>query len=424
MTTHLPSTRIPIPQSIASYISRELTGILSLIAVAAFDIGSSSPEPERRIPLIVLHLLFLTCFIGFDIVNLRLPVSPHFALVTFVVLQLLLIWFGSNPTAQIVLLFVLSAYAHETLPEFPANLWIISLGIAAMIGFSFLMHNPLMGSLVGLGVLGGLAFVGNAARNRRVAEEARAESQRLLQELQVAHEQLKRHAHEAEVLAATEERNRLARELHDTLGHRLTVAAVQLEGAQRLIDRDANKASQMVGIVRGQVLDALAELRQTVATLRTPIEADLALSAAITLLARQFAAATGLQVNVEIDKELQPYLDQLSRSARHTLYRAAQEGLTNIQKHARATAAWIQLELSQEPMPTLDLTIHDNGAGIDAVEKEETSNGRGFGLAGLAERAAQANGILRLAASPYGGTALCVTLPVNQSPLIQSAEPS
>jgi signal transduction histidine kinase len=418
MSTQPQSNRMPIPQSVASYVTRELTGIVSLIAVAAYDIGSSSPELATRIPLIILYLLFIICFISLDAINLRRPVSGNVALAVLAGIQLLLIYFDSSPTAQIILLFVLSAYAHEALPARNANLWIIGFGIASMIGFSILTNNAIMGSLIGLGALGGYVYIGAAARNRRSAEEARAESQRLLQELQAAHEQLKIHAHEAEVLAATEERNRVARELHDTLGHRLTVAAVQLEGAQKLISRDTNKAIQMVGVVREQVLDALTELRQTVATLRTPIEADLALPAPITLLANQYASATGLQVHVQISDDVQPYLDRLSRTARHTLLRATQEGLTNVQKHAHASAAWIQLELTSETPPAVRLIIHDNGFGFQAAGNhgsDDSAQSRSFGLAGLAERAAQSNGTVRLGASLHGGSALVVTVPIEEA---------
>jgi signal transduction histidine kinase len=360
--------------------------------------------------LLVLYLFYFATFFGCGLLITKVRLSGHLILALFVALQLLLIRFDSNPTAQVILLFVLSVTAHEMLPEFQANLWVVGFGIAAMIGFGLLTANPVLGALIGLGAFGGFSYLGSAARSRRVAEAARAESQHLLQELQVAHAQLQAHAHEAQMLAATEERNRVARELHDTLGHRLTVAAVQLEGAQRLIDRDATKASIMVGVVRGQVVDALGELRQTVAALRTPIEADLALPAAITLLANHFATATALPVHVQIAAEAQPYLAALSQSARHTLYRAAQEGLTNVQKHAHATAAWITLGIVEDAVtatPTVQLVVHDNGRGL-------ATNGdtpRGFGLAGLAERAAQHDGTMHLAASPYGGYALTVTLP-------------
>ena len=205
---------MPIPQSIASYVSRELTGILSLIAVAAYDIGSSPPEPSERIPLIVLHLLFFICFVAFDAINLWRPINGNVALTIFVAIQLLLIYFDSNPTTQIILLFVLSAYAHEALPARNANLWIFGFGIASMIGFSLLIDNFVMGSLIGLGALGGYVFIWRGSTQPPQQPKMHApKANAFCIELQAAHEQLKLYAHEAEVLAATEERNRVAREI-------------------------------------------------------------------------------------------------------------------------------------------------------------------------------------------------------------------
>ena len=403
-------------------------GLLALVTVAVFDIVTS-PAPSRA-TLLALHLLFFLCYILPDLIHLlwRRSINGHLVLSVFVAIQLLMVAAGSDVTAQIVILFVMSAYAHESLDGLAAYLWVVGFGVASMFGFSYLWQNAAMGTLVGIGTLGGYLFVGSAARNRRAAEAARAESQRLLQELQIAHEQLKRHAHKAEELAAAEERNRLARELHDTLGHRLTVAAVQLEGAQRLMSRDPDRATQMVEVVRKQVLEGLTELRQTVAALRTPAESDLALPAAVERLAQQHAAATALRIQVEIDEQVRPYLDGLDRSARQTLFRTAQEGLTNIQKHAGATQAWIFLDLAQvdsqveqahgerAAAPAVRLTVHDDGRGPNGGAVSD-----GFGLAGLAERAAQANGAVRFQASPYGGSALSVTLPLaHPAPLLDS----
>jgi signal transduction histidine kinase len=93
--------------------------------------------------------------------------------------------------------------------------------------------------------------------------------------------------------------------------------------------------------------------------------------------------------------------------------------LTNVHKHAYATTAWIVLELVQGEAPAVRLTIHDNGRGLNG-----TSASNGFGLAGLAERAAQIHGTMHLYASPHGGNALSVTVPVEQSVLTPTIEPA
>src|SRR5690606_11162904 len=106
---------------------------------------------------------------------------------------------------------------------------------------------------------------------------ARVESQRLQTELQEAHQQLQTYAERVEALAVAEERNRLAREMHDTLGHRLTVSIVQLEGAGRLIEHDPTRTAQMVQTVREQLVEGLDELRRALVSLRKPVSSSLSL---------------------------------------------------------------------------------------------------------------------------------------------------
>jgi signal transduction histidine kinase len=240
------------------------------------------------------------------------------------------------------------------------------------------------------------AFAGALAR----ADSARRESQELLAALQEAHHQLQEYALRAEEMAVVEERNRLAREMHDTLGHRLTVASVQLEAAERLCPTDAMRAESLVGTVREQVREALSELRATVATLRTPIEADLQLRSALRRLMEQFEEITGVTVHRALPDEM-PALSGVHRLA---LYRAAQEALTNVQKHAGASRVWLVLTVTDE---AVTLLVGDNGKGV-SLDPEQA----GFGLQGLQERAEQLGGELHLEPRPGGGTQLSFRLPL------------
>lgn len=195
-----------------------------------------------------------------------------------------------------------------------------------------------------------------------------------------------------------DERNRMARELHDSLGHRLTVAAVQLEGAQRLIPADAEKASRMVGTVREQVREGLSELRRTVAALRVPLGAGLPLDQAIAQVCGRFGQATGMAVHLAPDAG-----PPLPEETRHALYRAAQEMLTNVQRHAQAGEVWIELHASDR---RLSLAVSDNGVGLAQSDK-----GSGFGLRGLREGAAALGGELHLQPRSGGGTLVTLSLP-------------
>jgi signal transduction histidine kinase len=190
--------------------------------------------------------------------------------------------------------------------------------------------------------------------------------------------------------------------MHDTLGHRLTVAAVQLEAAQRLCPSDPERAAGMVGTVREQVSEALRELRATVATLRTPVEADLELGSALRRLAEQFERATGL----EIHRVVPDALPSLPDPHRLALYRAAQEALTNVQRHAGAEQVWLVLSVSGAD---ITLLVSDDGRGLRLSHGEA-----GFGLRGLRERAEQLGGAVHLSPRSGGGTQLSFSLPLSQ----------
>lgn len=252
-------------------------------------------------------------------------------------------------------------------------------------------------------MIGGFSFFGTFGWALRQAEQARHRSQELLEELQLAHTQLQEYAAQAEQLAIAEERNRLAREMHDALGHRLTVAVVQLEGAQRLIPTSPERAANMVGTMREQLKEALTELRQTVATLRTPLTDDLPLATAVTHLTHNFQESTGLQVHLHLPTTL-PALPAPYRLA---LYRVAQESLTNIQRHAQATEVWLEL---QSHNGRLHLTICDNGQGFPTNQP----NGR-FGLLGLRERAEQLGGQFTWQNRSEGGAQITFLLPIGEA---------
>jgi signal transduction histidine kinase len=256
-------------------------------------------------------------------------------------------------------------------------------------------------ALVLYGVL--YAFMGAFAGALARADAARRHSQTLLAELQEAHRQLQEYALRAEELAVVEERNRLAREMHDTLGHHLTVASVQLEGAQRLCPTDPEQAATMVGTVRDQVREALGELRNTVAALRSPIETDLDLRSALRRLIDNFERAAGLTVHRIMPEGMPPLPD----AYRLTLLRAVQEALTNIEKHAQANQVWLVLTIGNE---AVTLLVGDDGKGVS-----RTAGRAGFGLQGLRERAAQLGGELHVEPRPGGGTQLSLRLPLPRS---------
>jgi signal transduction histidine kinase len=285
--------------------------------------------------------------------------------------------------------------------------------------FSALILIALATNLLAYGAAGWLSTLGSAAGYfffvlmgalMRDAFLARERSERLAQELRAANEQLAAMSLQAQQLAVSEERNRMARELHDSLGHRLTVAVVQLEGAQRLIPSDPERAARMVGAMREQMKEALADLRRAVAALHTPLEDELPLGPALTRLVQSFQEGTALQVSLKLPDAL-PDLPPAHRLA---LYRAAQEALTNAQRHSTARHVWLELSTGGG---CIALTATDDGQGF-AGDAASGGAAGGFGLRGLSERAAQLGGELSLgergsgSGASEGGAKLVFSLPL------------
>lgn len=293
------------------------------------------------------------------------------------------------------------AFAILRLPSGQGLYWAAAYTVAT--AASFAVGISLGEGLIALFLYGVIyAFIGTFAAVLARANAARRKSQALLDELQQAHVKLQDYATRVEELAVVEERNRLAREMHDTLGHHLAVAAVQLEGAQRLCASEPERSVSMVATAREQVREALAELRSTVAALRAPIEADLHLCTSLKRLASHFAQATGITVHQVLPDELPP----LSSTQRLALYRATQEALTNIQRHAEASQVWLVVTPSNE---AITLLVSDNGRGLSLSGSQP-----GFGLRGLRERATQLGGELHLEPRRGGGTQLIFRLPLAQ----------
>jgi signal transduction histidine kinase len=298
-----------------------------------------------------------------------------------------------------VLYCILSFQAILFLSLNPGVIWIVVYVLVTAASFAIRIRwteGPI--AIVLYGAIN--AFFGAFAYALSRANTARQESQTLLAELQEAHRQLQAYALRAEELAVVEERNRLAREMHDTIGHRLTVASVQLEGAERLCPSDPAQAANMIGTVRQQVREALAELRTTVAALRTPIEADLQLRSSLKRMINHFEEATGLTVHRLLPTEM-PNLPHAHRLA---LVRTAQEALTNVQKHANASQVWLVLSTRDD---AITLLVSDDGTGISLSGKPA-----GYGLRGLRERASQLDGELYLEPRQGGGSQLSLRLPL------------
>jgi signal transduction histidine kinase len=385
----------------------DLVGLLTLLLVTSLIFVSyAANRPERWAALAILALLFVA--LEFRSAPPYESRREHIRLAVATIITGLLFALDANVLGIIVIYFVLSAHALTVLPREQGMGWIIAFGLLTVIFLAIAYESFWLGLINGLGAFGGYYFIGSAANAQRRAEAADAESQRLLTELRAAHLRLQKQAAHAEELAAAEERNRLARELHDTLGHRLTVAAVQLEAAQRLVDQDPAKATKMIATVRTEVNDGLTELRQTVAALRSPAADQQPLDAALAQLIDDFQVATGIGTALH----LPDHLPHLNPTEQECVFRIAQESLTNVQRHAGARSVDVSLRIQPDTTSgdALRLTISDDGNGFDP---DRTRDRAGFGLQGMRERAAHAGGDFEISAGAGGGVTVTLTLPLH-----------
>lgn len=231
---------------------------------------------------------------------------------------------------------------------------------------------------------------------------ARRHLEGLYAELRAAHEELAALHRRAREAAVAEERNRLAREIHDTLAHYLTVVNVQLEAAEKLAAAQPARSLDAVGRARRLTLQCLQEVRRSVGALRAATVEELALPGALAKLAREFSESTGIDVSLDLGDVDSLHL---TPEAAQALYRTVQEALTNVQRHAHASRARVTLTT---PNGVVTLRVEDDGVGPGTGPEDQ---GGGFGLIGLRERVALLGGRLDFGPGHHTGACLTVTLP-------------
>jgi signal transduction histidine kinase len=231
------------------------------------------------------------------------------------------------------------------------------------------------------------------------ARRRREETEGLLRELESAHAELERYAQRVKELTVAEERARMSREMHDSLGHYLTVINVGLQNAQRFREKRPEAAWEEVEEARDLTREALSEVRRWVRALKPLALEERTGPEALAALARSFDAA-GFDARFTVEGSER----ELPGAAELVLYRALQEGLTNALRHSKARRVTALLAFGEE---SVSLTIADDGEGAPdgALEK-------GFGLATLRERTDALGGVLSAGNASEGGFVLRVELPM------------
>lgn len=297
------------------------------------------------------------------------------------------------------------ALAGLTVGAFWPDLWASAL--AAVICFALLAFNLLVSSgfkafvqtLPFIGIMLTFVFVYVILFVRQVS--AREQAQELLGELEKAHRQLQEYADRVEELTISQERERMAQELHDTLAQGLAGLIMQLEAVDsHLENKDAVKAQQVVQQAMQRARTTLDEARRAIRALRPAVLEQGNLIDALGQEVDNFAETTGIQAAFEV--ETGP-LDMSSEMAQDTL-RIVQESLSNVARHAKASHVLVRLTKSDG---ALQVVVQDDGVGFNLEDAERLNR---FGLAGMEERARRLGGMLRVESERGKGTV--VTLEV------------
>ncbi|MEO1209093.1 MAG: sensor histidine kinase [Cyanobacteria bacterium J06638_20] len=381
-------------------------GLLAIALLSDFLL----PRPPRFAP--AFPLLKLLSIAGFGLMGLRLPTRLTIA-IPYTLLEFGWLFLATSTSGRRLhlfpLLYIVLVIRSCLMFRLPGRILVTLAAFCSFVvlGFTRLRLNdfgvpPLVRDrlrpvifattlnsvlIFGLALLFVLFLV-----NALMAE--RASRQRLTD----TNRQLRDYALRVENLAMEQERNRIARDIHDSLGHSLTALNLQLETALKLFRNEPDKAQQFLREAKKLGSTALQDVRQSVSAMRTDPLQQQSLESAIAALLNDFTTTTGIQpiTSIQLSRPLPPDL-------RTSLYRILQEALTNITKHAHAT----ETRLSLHTLPdAIALQISDNGNGF-----QPTQNSSGFGLQGIRERIHALGGTLIIDSAPNQGTTLDITLP-------------
>ncbi len=378
---------VSAPARIALWQIPLLTGVLlALLLIDRLEYWRYGEQVPLRaaVLLFILRIVLILCTIpleGFNFTPFLFLIPPYLAVVYF-----------GNRVGYAMAALAIAAYLGAV--WWHQHEWYLNtLTVFLAIIYSF--------AVVFVVLMARVVCLEKAGRVREQASRVRAEE--LLAEVERSHRQLQAYAERVAELATIEERNRIAREIHDGLGHALTAITLQLEKALVYQEKQPEVAVQAVSDAKRVAKDALQDVRRSVRVLRTERE-PISLIQQITLLVEQLRENA-----LAVDFEVVGSEERFSGDSLMTLYRVAQEGFTNIQKHAQASAVRVRLHFAEDEA---HLSISDNGRGFDTEHRQQQPErlDGGYGLQGIRERLALVGGSFQVVSQEGRGTQLLATV--------------
>jgi signal transduction histidine kinase len=380
--TSLPIIEKLTPPNVYLVIALELVLLLMLLL----------PQVQRRLGRyfvpVALLIALVPLLIGYYWWPSENPLQTPFVMFFFVML-VLIAW--QYPFRYVVAYVVgLSLY----------QLWLSSplTGAPVTADASWLVLQGAMMLLVGYIIV---ALVSIQREQRTALAEA-------YEQQAAANARLKQYAATVEGLSISRERNRLARELHDTLAHSLSALTVQLEAVRSLWEVKPEKAHAMLDHADETARTGLTEARRALRALRASPLQDVGLVAALRELAETAAERAGAALALDVPEQIR---GTVSPVVEQGVYRIAQEALENIIRHAGARSLLLALEQREE---TLTLLVEDDGYGMGSggAQHGEAGHGESLGIRGMRERANVIGGRLEIRNGEKGGTEVRLTVPI------------
>src|SRR3954452_19268695 len=333
------------------------------------------------------------------------PVTAAAAVVGAGLLQLVLVGGSLLPVdaAAPIMVYALAAYAPQWASRAGLGIGLVASGLGALQyhrSFYQLQSLVVMAGMIAITVIAAWAL-GNL-RRARMQQVAGLEERARLLELERDQEMR---------LAATAERARIARELHDVVAHSLSVVIAQADGGRYAGKEDPDAATGALDAIAATGRQALADMRSLLGVLRENGHQEFAPQpdvGAIPALVED-VRGSGLDVDLIVEGVPQP----LPAGPQLAAYRIVQESLTNVLTHARpASRAWVRLQWRAD---ALELSVLDDGRGAAAALVDAEGDGRGQGLQGMHERAQLHGGRLEAGPRPGGGFGVHAALPYRAS---------
>ncbi|MDB9312619.1 sensor histidine kinase [Spirulina sp. CS-785/01] len=356
-----------------------------------------------RFPLAKFPYLSLGCLILFGVMGLLLPQKRITEKIAYTALEFFLVFMltGTGFVRLAALLYIVIVIRNCFIFQGHAKTTITGLAYLAFlttqvqrIQYRPLRPMPPRGNVLDIerlliltlisALLLGLVLVGLQLLVTAILAERKSR-----EKLMIAHQKLRQYALKIEDIATLQERNRIAREIHDSLGHSLTAFNLHLEAALRLLETNPQEAHKLLQDAKELAGKSLQDVRHSVSALKSdPLEKK-TLEEAIFSLIDNFQRSTNI-----VPQQTLQITTSLPQPVKTSAYRIIQESLTNICKYARAT----EVKITVITNPDLQVIIEDNGQGFNPNQ-----NTTGFGLQGMRERVHALGGYFTIETAPQHG---------------------